>query len=254
MNTLVVLRPVRDPAGFTVNRKAQKIFSNRERFIVNPSDRNALEAALELVGTEGEVIVVALGGEPALDALRMARATGANLAIHIAVPENPVLDAFGITRVLRQVDRHVGGADLILLGDAVLDSDTAQVGARLAAALDRPYLDHAFRASALAEGGLELVLSSPGGFRLIGVGLPAVASIARDSNKPRLAPAKQIITVFSDPEAVETLTLADLGLDPADLAPATVTRGESFPPERTLGQIVEGEDAIHKFVEAISSS
>ena len=111
MNTLVVLRPVRDPAGFTVNRKVQKIFSNREGYILNPSDRNALEAALALAGAEGEVIVVALGGEPALDALRMARATGANLAIHIAVPENLVLDAFGITRVLRQVDRHVGGAE-----------------------------------------------------------------------------------------------------------------------------------------------
>ena len=251
MNILVVLRPVRDPAGFTVNRKAQKIFSNREGFILNPSDRNALEAALALAGTDGHVSAVALGGEPALEILRMARAAGAGRAIRIATAEAPALDPLGVTAVLQHMITHVGGVDLVLLGADVLDSDLAQVGPRLAAALGWPFADHAYQATALAEGGLGLVVSAPNGFRLIGVDLPAVASIARDSNKPRFAPAAQIITVFGDPDSVETMTLADLGLDPAGLAPATAARGESFPPERTLGQIVQGDDGMRQFAETL---
>jgi electron transfer flavoprotein beta subunit len=250
MNLLVVLRPVRDPAGFSVNRKAQKIFSNREGFILNPSDRNALEAALALVGPDGNVTAVAIGGEPALETLRTARASGAGRALRIVAAEAAALDPLGVTTVLQQVITHIGGVDLVLLGSDVLDSDSAQVGPRLAAALGWPYADHAYQATALAQGGLGLVVSAADGFQLIGVDLPAVASIARDSNKPRFAPAAQIITVFGDPDAVETLTLADLGLDPAGLAPATVTRGESFPPERTLGQIVDGEDAVRQFTNA----
>jgi len=251
MNTLVVLRPVRDPAGFTVNRKAQKIFTNREGYLLNPSDRNALEAALALAVQEGEVIVAAIGGEPALDVLRMARATGAGRAIHVPNAEAAGLDPAGAASVLQHLITHLGSIDLVLLGADVLDSDTAQLGARLAAALDWPYVDHAYQATKLPDGGLELVEAVAGGFRLIGVDVPAVASIARDSNKPRLAPAKQIITILSDPEAVETYTLADLGLNPADLAPLTAVRGDSFPPEQAPGQIATGDDGLRQFAKAI---
>jgi electron transfer flavoprotein alpha/beta subunit len=253
MNTLVVvLRPLRDPAGFTVNRKAQKIFVNRERFIVNPSDRNALEAALGVAGAGGSVTAVAMGGEPAVDALRMARAAGAGRAICVAPPDGQPLDAGGFTKVLQQLVAHLGGVDLVLLGAEVLDSDLAQVGARLASALDWPFVERACQARLLPDGGLGLVVADSGGaYRLLGVDGPAVATVAPGSNKPRFAPAAQIIAVFTNPEAVERLALADLGLDEGELAPATVVRGESFPTERTLGQIIEGQDAVRQLAEAI---
>ena len=118
MNILVVLRPVHDPAGFTANRKAQKIFVNREGHILNPSDRNVLEAALALAGTGGEVISVALGGEPATETLRMARATGAGRGICIAA--DSALDPLGVTSILQHLINYLGGVDLVLLGAEVL--------------------------------------------------------------------------------------------------------------------------------------
>ncbi len=251
MNTLVVLRPVRHPASFTVNRKAQKIFVNREQFIVNPSDRNALEAALALAETQGDVTAVALGGEPALDALRMARAAGASRALRVAVPEDQALDALGISLVLRQVVAHIGGLDLILLGAEVLDSDTAQVGGRLAAELDWPLVEGVYAATALPDGDIGLVVSTAGAYRLQSANGPAVATVVRDCNKPRFAPAARIITVFSSPESVETLTLAGLGLEAAEIKPGTTVHGESFLPERTLGHIIERETAVRQLADAI---
>jgi electron transfer flavoprotein beta subunit len=260
MNILVVLRPVRDPASFTVNRKAQKIFIHRESFIINPSDRNALEAALALAGAEHSVTAVAYGAEPALAVLRQARATGASRAIWVPAPQTVVpdpvgLDALSATKILQHVVTFVGSVDLLLLGAEVLDADMAQVGPRLAAALDWPFVEGAHEARALPQGGLGLVVAAQGGqYRLLGVDTPAVATMARDSNQPRFAPAARIITVYQDPAAVESVTPAGLGLDPAELAPVVLLRGESFPPERTFGQLVEGQGALHQLAVALSAN
>ena len=70
--------------------------------------------------------------------------------------------------------------------------------------------------------------------------MPAVVSIARDSNKPRYARAANVIAVYTAADAVETLTAADLRLTSAEMTPATEVRGQSFPPERELGSRLEG--------------
>ena len=94
-------------------------------------------------------------------------------------------------------------------------------------------------------------MAEAGGYRWLGVDLPAVATVARDCNQPRFAPAAAIMRVFTDPDAVETLTLTDLELDPAGLVPVTRQRGESFPPERTLGRLAEGDDALRQIADIL---
>ena len=91
MNILVVLRAVQDPAGITVNRKAQKVFINRPQAVVNPADRNALEAGLRL---DGALTAVAFGAGPAEEALRDARALGARRALRLADPAWEAADAY----------------------------------------------------------------------------------------------------------------------------------------------------------------
>ena len=50
MRIVVAIKQVLDPRGFTVNRKAEKIFVNREEYVINPADKCALEAALQMAG------------------------------------------------------------------------------------------------------------------------------------------------------------------------------------------------------------
>ena len=248
MNILVLLRCLRDPAAFTVNRKAQKVFVNRDRFIVNPADRNALEAALALAGADDTVTVAALGGQAAREALQMARAMGATRAVCVDSP--PGLDALGVTRVIQTLIRYLGGVDLVLFGNEVLDSDMAQVAPRLAAALDWHFVEDAYQVSAL-PGWMGLVVAGQGGYRWLSADLPAVATVARDSNRPRFAPAPAIIRVFTNPDAVESITLTELELDPASLTPVTLQRGESFPRERALGHLADGDDPLRQIADAI---
>jgi len=233
MNILVFLRVVRDPAGITVNRKAQKVFINRENYLLNPADKNALEAALT-IAADHTLIAVALGGAPAEDALRQARALGAHRAV--LVPET-LADALTLTTALHKVIEHMGSAELIVLGADVLDADTAQVAPRLAAALARPLISAAHQIT-LIPTTVQGIARQADGFHTLEADLPAVVTVSRDSNKPRYANAAHIMNMYRAPDAIERLSLADLGLSADDLQPVTDYRGDSFPAEREFGQVV----------------
>ena len=71
---VVTIKQILDPSGFTVNRRRERIFVNREEYIINPADLNALEMALRLKDGRDDVEVIALGlGPPRVDdALREA--------------------------------------------------------------------------------------------------------------------------------------------------------------------------------------
>jgi len=53
MKILVPLKQILDPAGMMVNRKAGKVFVNREDHMINPADTRALEAALKIKDAAG---------------------------------------------------------------------------------------------------------------------------------------------------------------------------------------------------------
>lgn len=251
MNIFVVLRALRDPAGFTVNRKAQKVFVNRESYLLNPADRNALEAALQLGQAGHAVTALAYGGTAAEAIARQARAVGASRAVWLHGEALAKAEAGALGATLRRAFEQLGQPDLVLLGSEVLDADLAQLGARLAAALDWPYINAALDVSAASGDAVRATVADPaGGFHGLEADLPAVVSVARDSNRPRYAPAAQIITAFSVPDAIETLTLEDLG--EADQSPRVTARGESFPPERVLGRQLEG--TLDQMAQAVAES
>ncbi len=240
MNILVILRAVLDPNEFTVNRRAQKVFVNREQFIINPSDKNALEAALSLAAESDTVVAIALGDAPAEDALRQARALGAGRALLVRDAALKNADAAVVTMTLQRLVSHLDQVKLILLGAKVLDADLAQVGPRLAAALNWPFIEDVHHVE-VAEGAVvRAIAPQSGGFHTLEADLPAVVSLAPHSNKPRYAPGAQIINTYQDKHAVETHTTTDLQFSESELTPLTEPRGESFPPEREPGKQLEG--------------
>lgn len=244
MNIVVLLRALRDPASFSVNRRAQKIFVHRDLHRLNPADNNALEAALALAGASagGSVAALACGGEPAGEALYQARAMGAGRALWVKDEALQPADGAVVTRVVQQALARLGGADLVLLGADVLDADLAQVGPRLAAAQGWPFVEAGYqvRAAPGSQGRLQVVLAKPDGYQAVEIGLPAVVSIAVDSNKPRYAPAPSIMRAYADLQALDVVSPAELGLDQAALAARVDRLGESFPPERAFGERLEG--------------
>src|SRR5512136_2961338 len=141
MKIVVAIKQVLDPRGFTVNRKAEKIFVNREEYIINPADRCALEVALRLKDAAGaEVIVLAGGPERAGDAVRQAWAMGADRGIHLTDKLFVEADGLMAAKLLAAAIRKLGDIDLALTGDRALDTGADDIGPRLAEALCWPHI------------------------------------------------------------------------------------------------------------------
>src|SRR3990172_4488502 len=91
MRIVVCVKQVLDPRVFTVNRKAEKVFVNREEYVLDPASKVALrvaatvKSALEASNgsTPPEIVAISLGPDPVDDALREAMAFGAGRAIHL---------------------------------------------------------------------------------------------------------------------------------------------------------------------------
>ena len=241
MKILVIIHQILDPAGLMVNRKAGKVFINREEYMINPADKRALDAALAIQDSGDAVVTAAsVGPARAADALRQARALGANRAIHLLADS---ADEATAARALAALCNSptLGGFDLILTGDSALDTGAA-IGPRLAEALNFAFLGNAVHCS-LAGNVIRVVKGGGKELQAYEADLPAVVTLNRNAAvATRYAHGGNIITTYRDSDAVETMTLADLGLSEADLQPALAERGQSFPPEREFGKQVTLED------------
>ena len=235
MRILVPLKQILDPAGLTVNRKAGRVFVNREEYRMNPASKRALEAALRIKDeVDAEVVAVSIGSDQDTDSLLEARAMGASRSLLIQCGS---IDTAGIVRALAALAGTLGGVDLVLIGHRALDSGLSS-GAGLAEALNWPYLGDAV-ACTVESGEVRVVRRAHAGgasYELCAADLPAVVSVTRGGPAPRYAHGGAIITAYRDSEAVEKLAAADLGLAEIHLKTVTEVRGQSFPPEREFGR------------------
>jgi electron transfer flavoprotein beta subunit len=236
MKIVVAIKQVLDPRGFTVNRKAEKIFVNREEYVINPADKCALEAALQIKDATGaEVIVLCGGPERANEALRQAWAMGADHGIHLTDKLFAGADGLVAARLLAAAIKKLGDVDLALTGDRALDTGAGEVGPRLAEALGWPHILAAHKVE-IADG-LVKVIAKADQFVAVEAPCPAVIIVAAGANQPRYGNAARVINSYQkwDPEAWNA---ADLGLTEAELKVAVEKRGQAFPPERQPGTVL----------------
>ncbi|MHB1490462.1 MAG: electron transfer flavoprotein subunit beta/FixA family protein [Cellulomonas sp.] len=187
---------------------------------LNELDENAVEAALVLAETHGGAVVVLTAGPvDAVDAVRRGLQMGADEAVHVLDDALAGSDVFGTAAVLAAAIRVIeqeGPVDLVVTGMAALDGLTSMLPAALAAELGLAQLT---LASSIA------VEVGPDGARVtvrreldhatevLSAATPALLSVTDQANEPRYPNFKGIMAARK--KAVTTLTLADLGIDPA---------------------------------------
>lgn len=253
MRIIVTLKQILDPTGFTVHRRLERIFVNREDYIINPNDKNALEEALRLKDAYGaEVIALSLGEPRADDALREALAMGADQAFLLTDEAFGNVDAAAAALILGKAIQRIGDYDLILTGQRALDTGASQIGPRLAEYLGLPQVLAVRQVSGLDNGKLRAKRNWKGKVTEVEVSLPALLSIAPQANQPRLPHGARIMNAYREWE-VTTWGLADLGLSAEELTPLIRLQREAFPPERTLGELITGtpEEAVKELARVL---
>src|SRR3972149_4686927 len=185
MKIVVCVKQVLDPRGFTVNRKAEKVFVNREEYVLDPASNVALrvastvKSALEASNgaTPPEIVAMSLGPDRVDDALREAMAFGADRAILLKDAAFEKADAFVTANALAAAIRQVGDFDLILLGARSLDTGSGEMAGRLAEALDLLQIAEAVSLET-RDGAAIAVCAVAESFVQVQVRLPAVVSLA----------------------------------------------------------------------------
>lgn len=178
---------------------------------LNATDLNAVEEAIRLKEAQGgEVVLVSLGPQKAVESLRKALAMGADRAVLVADEAAVGSDLVATSRILAAaLEREQ--ADLVLFGQASSDGDGAVLWAAVADRLRRPLVS---QVAALTTDGATVTgkRQTEHGYDTISAPLPAVVAVSDAINEPRYPSLKGIMGAKSKPQ--ETLSLADLGVDP----------------------------------------
>jgi len=188
---------------------------------LNPFDVNAVEEALRVkeASAEGEVVVVSMGPERALDPLRKALAMGADRAVLVS-------------------DEGAAGSDLF--GQQASDADGAVLWAAVAERLRRPLISQAAELQ-VGDGKVTVKRQTEFGYDRIEAALPAVVAVSDAINEPRYPSLKGIMGAKKKPQDI--VSLGELGVQPSQTGEAgskTEVYELSEPPPR--GESLKIED------------
>jgi electron transfer flavoprotein beta subunit len=208
---------------------------------LNSFDANAVEEALRLKGddAEAEVVIVSLGPERSLDALRKALAMGADRVVLVAdaaaAGSDLVASSYALARALEREQ-----PELVLFGQQANDSDGAVMWAAVADRLRRPLISQVAELT-VSDGTVRGKRQTEFGYDVIEAPLPAVVAVSDAINEPRYPSLKGIMGAKKKPQ--ETVSLGDLGIG-LDEAGEAGSRTEVYalkePPAR--GDTVKIED------------
>jgi electron transfer flavoprotein beta subunit len=208
---------------------------------LNQFDVHAVEEALKLKEAEGEgeVVIVSVGPERALEAMRKALAMGADRAVLVSDDAVAGSDLVATSRVLAAaLEREK--PDLVLFGQQANDSDGAVLWAAVADRLQRPLVSQV-AVLTRENGKVGGKRQTEYGYDVIEAQLPAVVAVSDAINEPRYPSLKGIMGAKKKPQ--ETVSLSDLGVDAGEAGEAG-SRTEVYalgdPPAR--GDTVKIED------------
>jgi len=214
--------------------------------IINPFDEYAIEEALRIVEkNSGKTIAISFGNDDSESALRSALALGVDEAYLIVDPNYSFLDSQKAAKALAKAIAKIGGIDIVLTGKQATDDDSALMAPAVAGYLDWPQAGFVKKFESVDAGKAICLRTTDGGYDKIESPLPAVFSVVKEINEPRLPSLKGKMKAKKTP--ITKWSPADLGIE---LSPILQQKSLSAPPPRPAGEIITGEkdEIIDKLV------
>jgi len=179
--------------------------------VMNPVDRNALEAALQIKAAKGgHVVVLSMGPPEAGEIVKECLALGADEGFLLSDRRFGGADALATARTLAGAIAKIGGVDLVLCGMASSDGATEWVGPQIAVFLRVPVVTMVRELVATEGDAWEVKADYESGYRRVRVTLPAVLTVTRELNRPRTLSFAGIIKARK--KTVDRWDLPELGL------------------------------------------
>jgi len=219
MNVIVCVKQIPDPALPGALDPTTKTLKRDGKLILDESDSYGVEMALQLVGKSGsgEVSLISMAPNGEVSGMRTALAMGAAKGVLVSDPALQGTDALTTAKILAAAVNKLGGADLIIAATESSDGYTGVVPEQLAEVLGLPSIT--FAKSVDIDGTtLKVNRQTEAGYDEVTCQLPALVSVTAGVVEPRYPSFKGIMAAKSKP--VDTVTAADLGIDPVGWAGA----------------------------------
>ncbi|MBI3873395.1 MAG: electron transfer flavoprotein subunit beta/FixA family protein [candidate division Zixibacteria bacterium] len=243
MNIVVCIKQVPEIALVRFDESGQLVIPDAPG-TMNPFDEYAVEEGLRLKEKHGGTItVMGCGDQRAASGLRDAIALGAERGVHLLDPAFTGSDGIAIAAILAAGIRKLGGIDLCLFGKNAVDTDRSVVPGATAGKLGWPQALFAKKIESIENGIATVLRITEDGYDRVTVPLPAVLSVVKEINEPRLPSLKGKLKAKSAP--LDVWSASDLGIDPnrVGVHSATHVHAVHAPPPRQKCERLEGEPA-----------
>jgi len=253
MDIIVCIKQVPDTTDVKIDPKTGMLIREGIPVIINPDDKAAIEAALQLKAN-GKITVLTMGPPQAEEALREALAMGCDDAILLCDFKFAGSDTWATANAIAAGIKKIGKYDLILCGRQAIDGDTAQVGPQLAEALNLPQITYVQKIESngnkiKAERELE------DGYEIVETKMPALLTVTKELNEPRY-PALQGINDAYEKKEIKCWKAADINADENKIglkASPTMVKKVFSPSAKGQGLILQGsiKEMAHDLIERL---
>ena len=193
MKTAVCVKQVPDTTRVEIDPHTRTLKREGVESILNPLDLFAVEQALRFRETlGGEITALTMGPPQAEKMLREVLALGVDHALLVCGREFAGSDTWATSLALAHALQRTGPWDLILCGKQAIDGDTAHVGPELAALLDLPQVTFVRKVLEVTAEAAVVERLTDAGSEVIKTPLPAVLTVLKDLNEPRLPNLKDL--------------------------------------------------------------
>ncbi len=212
MNIVVCLKQVPGTTEVKIDPQTNTLIRQGIENIINPFDTYAIEESVRIKERDGgKVTVITMGPSQAEAALREAISLGADEAVLLSDRAFAGADTWATAYTLSLAMKKLDKYDLIICGRQTIDGDTGQVGPELAEMLDIPFVAYVSQIEEIRDGYLRLRRMVEEGHEVIETTLPAVITVAKEINVPRLPSLRGIMK--SKSAVIPTWGIQELGVD-----------------------------------------
>jgi electron transfer flavoprotein beta subunit len=216
MRIVVCVKEVPDTTDVRIDPETNTLIRAGVPSIINPFDLYALEEALRIKDNIGaEVILLSMGPPSVETKLRELIAMGADRAILLTDRAFAGADTWATSLTLSAAIKKIGDVQLVFTGKQAIDGDTAQVGPGIAEFLKAPQAMFVRKIYEVSESTIKLARSTEQGYEDLEIELPAVVSIVKGQNEPRLPSLKGMMRAKKI--EIEKWGNAVLGFNPEDI-------------------------------------
>ena len=209
MDIIVCIKQV--PEEFKIDPRNGTLVRQGVGGVINACDKNALEMALELKeGQEGKITLVTMGPSQAEDSLLEGLAMGADEAVLLCDRDFTGADTLATSYTMAMAIRKVGSFDLIICGKETADSGTGQVGAQIAGCLQLTQVTYVTEIEVRGDK-LRARRMLEGEYEIVEVKLPALITVPKGINQPRLPDFAEILRASHKP--IFKWSAHDIGAD-----------------------------------------